>query len=451
MNSPTTHSTDVVVVGAGLAGLTAADRLVQAGHDVLVVEGRDRVGGRIHTTEVAGIPVDAGATWVAPGHNAMRELVNRFGGEFVRQFEDGKGIISFDGHRKVEGLAAMTPWAMADTARILSALQKLVDGLPVSAPWEHPRAAELDSKTLGQWLTEKRALKDTQKFVGMFCLVHWGAPVGDVSLLNALRYIKNLGGIEHMMSVEGGDQQDRVVGTVHSLVSRFADSLSPRILLSSPAREVRTGEDQVTVKAGEHTIHAKYVIVTASPTHRSTINFTPNLPAQHYGLARTWRLGAFSKAFVAYEHPFWRGEGLSGEVVSDDETVFLTFDVSPSAEGPGILAVFCDSRGFDCYEEEERRRRVISHLVHLYGDSAHRFIDYADFSWGNDSFAPGGPNPAVGPKAWTTFGRFLREPVGRVHWAGTETADQTSGSMNGAILSGERAAAEVAERLGDLK
>jgi monoamine oxidase len=87
------------------------------------------------------------------------------------------------------------------------------------------------------------------------------------------------------------------------------------------------------------------------------------------------------------------------------------------------------------------------HLIHLYGEPARHAIDYTDFSWGNDSFAPGGPNPAVGPKTWTTFGPYLRQPVGRVHWAGTETADETSGTMNGAILSGQRAATEVAARL----
>jgi monoamine oxidase len=127
--------------------------------------------------------------------------------------------------------------------------------------------------------------------------------------------------------------------------------------------------------------------------------------------------------------------------------VFLTFDVSPDAEGPGILMVFCDARGFDAFGPEERKRRVVNHLVHLYGEHAAALIDYTDFSWGNDTFAPGGPNPAVAPKVWTSFGKFLREPVGLVHWAGSETADTTSGTMNGAILSGQRAAREVAEQL----
>lgn len=444
----TPRSVDVVIVGAGLAGLSAADRLTQQGHEVLVLEGRDRVGGRIHTTSVAGVPVDAGATWVAPDHTAVHELIDRLGGHTVPQYHDGKGLISFRGRRRAESALALAPWVVLDITRITGRLQKLADGLPIEDAWKHPRAAEYDALSLGEWLTKQHALSDTRRFVDMISKVHWGTPTGDVSLFNALRYIRTLGGLEHMMAVEGGDQQDRVAGTVHSLVARFAETLSPRVVVGAPVRRITTRGDTVTVETDDLTVDARSVIVTVAPAHRSAIAFDPELPEQHRGLSRAWRLGALSKAFVAYDRPFWRDRGLSGEGVSDDGTVFLTFDVSPDADGPGILMVFCDPRGFDAYDRDERRERVLAHLVHLYGPEASGPIDYEDFSWGNDTFAPGGPNPAVAPGTWTAFGPLLREPVGRVHWAGTETADETSGTMNGAVLSGHRAAAEVAALLG---
>jgi monoamine oxidase len=447
MTQTPTHSVDVVIVGAGLAGLTAAYQLTHDGFEVLVVEGRDRVGGRVHTTQVAGVDVDAGATWVAPGHTYVRNLAKRLGCELVPQFHQGKGVISLNGRRKVESMTALAPWVMLDLARVMSALQKLADALPMSQPWTHPRAAELDAISLGEWLTSKVALPNTRRFIGMIAMVHWGTPVADVSLLNVVRYIKTLGGLEHMMAVEGGDQQDRILGTAHTLVARLAQELEGRILLRAPARRITEHEDHLILETGEHTVRARYAIVTASPTHRASIDFTPALPQQYYGLARSWRLGALSKAFVAYDRPFWREEGLSGEGMSDDETAFLTFDVSPDPQGPGILMVFCAASGFDAYDQDERRRRVIRHLVHLYGKAASTTIDYTDFSWGNDTFAAGGPNPAVGPRAWTTFGPFLREPVGRVHWAGTETAEATSGTMNGAIASGQQSASDVADLL----
>jgi monoamine oxidase len=442
-----TRSTDVVVVGAGLAGLTAADELVRAGHEVVVVEARDRVGGRIRPAEVAGVPVDAGATWVAPGHTAVRELASRFGCQFVRQFDEGKGVISFGGRRRIESRTALAPWVMLDLARVMNKLQRMVDGLSVSSPWHHPDAAQLDGMSFGEWLRSTRALPDTRKFMTILTLVHWGAPPGDVSLFNVMRYIKTLGGIEHMLAVEGGDQQDRLLGTTTLLVSRLAETLGSRVLVDAPVQRITTIGDRVTVHTARDTIDARYAIVTAAPAHRSTIDYSPALPPHHYGLVRSWRLGALSKAFVAYDRPFWRDEGLSGQGMSDDNTVFLTFDVSPSPDGPGILMVFCDARGFDAYDDAERRRRVVDHLVHLFGERARHHRDYTDFSWGNDEFAPGGPNPAPAPRAWTSFGPFLREPVGLVHWAGTETADETSGTMNGAILSGRRAATEVIARL----
>ena len=446
--SEITHlESDVVIIGAGLAGLTAADKLTQAGYRVVVVEGRDRVGGRIHTIDVAGLKVDAGATWVGPHHEAIRDLAHRLDTPLVPQVRPGKCVFSFDLQRQVEDEESHTPWVTDDLYRAFAAIQALSDDIPVSAPWEHPDAAYLETLSLSEWLTSVSVFESTRKFFNVLSLVHWGAPVADVSLFNVIRYIKCFGSIEVMLKVEGGDQQDRLLGTAHGLVRKFAGTINAQILVNAPADHILTEEGHVTVQTPQHAIRARYALITASPAHRSSIKYTPPLPEQHYGLSRSWRLGALSKAFVAYERPFWREEGLSGESVSDCETVFLTFDVTPQEDTPAILMVFCDARGFDGFTQEERRRRVLSDLVHLYGVHAKDVIDYADFAWGNDTFAAGGPNPAVGPRAWTNFGPYLYEPVGLLHWAGTETAQETSGTMNGAILSGQRAAKEILQRL----
>lgn len=446
--SETTHlESDVVIIGAGLAGLTAADKLTQAGYRVIIVEGRDRVGGRVKTIAVAGLEVDAGATWVGPHHAAIRDLACRLDTSFIPQFRAGKCVFSFDAERHVEDEASQAPWVTNDLYRAFGAIQALADDIPVSAPWEHPDAAYLETLSLSEWLTSISTLESTRKFFNVLSLVHWGAPVADVSLFNVIRYIKCFGGLDVMLKVEGGDQQDRILGTAHALVSKFAETINAQILVNAPAEQIMTNEGRVTVKTPQYAIRARYALITASPAHRSSIKFTPPLPEQHYGLSRSWRLGALSKAFVAYERPFWREEGLSGESVSDCETVFLTFDVTPKEETPAVLMVFCDARGFDGFTREERRRHVLRDLVHLYGDRAKQIIDYADFAWGNDVFAAGGPNPAVGPHAWTAFGPCLSEPIGLLYWAGTETAHETSGTMNGAILSGQRAAEEILKRL----
>ena len=440
-------SSDVVIIGAGLAGLSAAEPLVRAGYNVIVVEGRDRVGGRVKTIKIADTEVDAGATWIGPHHTAVRELANRLGVRLIPQYHAGKSVLSFDGMRQDENGSAFASGPDHDLSRIALSLETLADAVPVAAPWEHPDVDYLESMSFSEWLTTVEASVETCTFFNVLSLVHWGAPIADVSLLNVIRYIKCFGSLEVMLKVEGGDQQDRIEGTAQGLVNRFADSLDARILLNAPVERIITNDNDLTVQTPHYEISAPFAIITASPAHRSFINFTPPLPDQYYGLARAWRLGALSKAFIAYEKPFWREDGLSGESVSDSHTVFLTFDVSPQDKSKGILMAFCDARGFDGFNQEERQQRVVDQLVHLYGEQARKIIDYADFSWGNDSFAPGGPNPAVGPGAWRSFGRFLSEPVGQLHWAGTETAHETSGTMNGAILSGQRAANEVIRRL----
>ncbi len=127
--------------------------------------------------------------------------------------------------------------------------------------------------------------------------------------------------------------------------------------------------------------------------------------------------------------------------------MFITFDVSPGDGGPGILLGFTDARTFDRLTPDQRREQALSGFATLFGDAALKPIDYIDQCWSAEQFAPGGPTAAVPPGSWTQYGRWLREPVDCIHWAGTETADEWTGFLDGAVRSGRRAAAEVAGRL----
>jgi monoamine oxidase len=192
---------------------------------------------------------------------------------------------------------------------------------------------------------------------------------------------------------------------------------------------------------------ARFVVVAIPPAHRSFIEFTPPLPAEHQQLAARWPQGRLSKAYVAYPTPFWRRDGFSGEALSDEGPVFITFDVSPQPEGPGVLLGFVDARTFDELPADQRRQRALGCFAALFGDEALTPLDYVDHRWGAEQFAAGGPTAAVPPGSWTRYGPWLRRPVGPVHWAGTETADEWTGFLDGAVRSGQRAAAEVAARL----
>jgi len=354
-------SVDVVVIGAGFAGLSAAERLVSTGLSVLVLEGRDRVGGRSFSGEVAGVKVDLGATWVSRRHTAIRDLASRAGCTTTSQFSQGRNVLWMAGRRRTyqSTIPKVSPAALVDMARVQLALNKLVASIDVEAAWDSPRAGEFDAISFGEWLDRKNALPATRALMTIVSKVQWGCTPGDVSLLHALRYIRAAGGVDHMLDVEGGQQQDRYAETTQEIAKRVAQQLGDRVVLGTPVRRIAQDDDGVTVRTDSDEIKAKYAIVTVATPQRAEIEFDPALPAQAAGLAKNWRMGVLSKAFAAYDKPFWRANGLSGEAVTDTGTVFITFDVSPGDDGPGILMAFCDPRVFDGFAPQDRRRMVL--------------------------------------------------------------------------------------------
>ncbi|WKG05498.1 flavin monoamine oxidase family protein [Mycolicibacterium sp. HK-90] len=442
-------SVDVVIVGAGFAGLSAADRLVSMGVSVLVVEGRDRVGGRSFSGEVAGVKVDLGATWVAERHTAVRDLMARLGCSTTGQFDEGLNVLWMAGQRRTwtGTLPMVEPVDLEDLGRVQTALDKLLKTVNVDAAWKSPHANELDAMSFGEWLDQQQAATSTRALMAIVTKVQWGCSPADVSLLHALRYIQAVGGLDHMLAVEGGQQQDRVTETTQEIAKRLAAQLGDRVVLETRVHRISQDDNGVTVYTDSAVINAKYAMVTAAPEHRAYIEFEPALPEKTQGLTRTFPMGALSKAFVAYDKPFWRADGLSGEALTDTGPVFITFDVSPE-DGPGILMVFCAPRVYDGFGPEIRQSLVLKQLVDLYGPQAAIPIDYVDHCWGTEPFAPGGPHPAAPPYASVSYGDALTEPHGRIHWAGTETAGEWVGTMNGAILTGLRTAEQITQRLG---
>jgi monoamine oxidase len=274
--------------------------------------------------------------------------------------------------------------------------------------------------------------------------VTWGCEPDQVSMLHAVRYVKAAGGIGRMLDVEGGAQQDRFPGGTQQIALKMAEELGERVVLNAVVHSIeRHADGTLTVGTDKGEVAAKAVIVAVPPEHRAGIRFVPDLPPEYGKLSQHWPQGSLSKAYAAYETPFWRANGCSGEALSDEGPVFITFDVSPSDEGPGILLGFTDARSFDLLSPEQRRERALEGFRALFGDAAANPIDYVDHCWGTEEFAPGGPTAAVPPGSWTTYGPWLRKPVDGIFWAGTETADEWTGFLDGAVRSGKRAAEEV--------
>ena len=443
---------DVVVIGAGLAGLTAARELTRRGLDVVVLEGRDRVGGRTFSGTLAGVPIDRGASFVGPTQDAVLALAAELGCPTTPTYHDGANLIRWRGKvRSYQGtIPKLGPLGLLDIGRIQRQFNRIAAGVSVTAPWTSADAAKLDCMSLGDWLKSIRAISASRDLMAIMSRVTWGAEPDEVSMLHAARYVKASGGLNRMLDVVGGAQQDHFPGGSHQLAAAMAAGLGDRIRVGAVVSRIEWSTDAVAVMSSAGAVDARRAVVAVAPAQRLDIDIAPAPPIEYQQLAQSWPLGTLTKAYAAYPTPFWRANGLSGQSLSDRGPVFITFDVSPPG-GPGILLGFTDPRGFDELPEDQRRGQILDCFTALFGGQAANPIDYLDQRWGAEAFAPGGPTAAVPPGSWTEFGPLLRRPVGPLHWAGTETADQWTGFMDGAVRSGQRAADEVGQALGALR
>jgi monoamine oxidase len=279
----------------------------------------------------------------------------------------------------------------------------------------------------------------------------WATQPEDLSLLHVLFYIHAAGGLDQLFDTEGGAQQDRFVGGSQLVPIRMAERLGDeRLSLRSPVRAIRQADDGVTVEADGVTARARRAIVALAPTLAGRIAYDPPLPGFRDQLTQRMPLGTVAKCMAIYEEPFWRSEGLSGQGASATGPVKLTFDNSPPGRSPGVLLGFLEgrhARELGRVPAAERRSAVTGCFARLFGPRAARPSAYVERLWAEDEWSRGCYGCHMPPGAWTGYGPALREPIGRLHWAGAEYATVWNGYMDGAVRSGERAAEEALNRL----
>lgn len=444
---------DVVVVGAGLSGLTAAHRLRQFGLTVAVFEASARVGGRVSSAEVDGVHVDLGGTFVGPGQDRILALADEVGVSRYRTYGAGDNVLRWRGRsRRYRGTVPPVGAGLLDVGRIQLALDRLARTVPRGDPAAAPHASDLDAESLGSWMRRSHASAAARDLIAIAGRTTWGCEPDEISLLHAAHYIHQAGGLSSMLDTEGGAQEEHFVEGSHEIAVRVARGLGPAVRLDAPVERIAASSDGVVVSSAREDVTARAVIVAVPPALRGGIRFSPDLPSRYAQLAQRWPAGVLSKAYAVYDAPFWRARDLSGQGLSDTGPVFITFDASPPGDGgPGVLLGFIGARyarEWDDLPPAERRARALSSFADLFGPRALDATGYIDQRWGAEPWVGGGPTAAPGPGVVVPYAAALVEPVGRILWAGTETATRWTGFMDGAVRAGERAALE-ARRLVD--
>jgi monoamine oxidase len=444
---------DVIIVGAGLSGLIAARDVLAAGYEPLVLEADQRVGGRILTEDVEGVPLELGAQWIGDTHHRMEALAAELGVGLYRQFEDGETSYEFAGEvLRERTFHALYAGELGGVERVLRTLDQMAETVPVAAPWLAPEADAWDRVTVGQWY-DSQGLSAVARTLLEICTVGiLAVPTVEVSLLCLLFNVAVCGVTADLLAEsEGGAQTRRFVGGTSQIPRRLAAALPDRILLDSPVLTIDHTSDRVTVTCrGGLAAAGRQVIVALSPALAGRIMYDPPLPGVRDQLTQRMPHASAHKMFALYDEPFWRSDGLNGQLISEVGPARMSNDscLSDEAGGPGIILAFLEgesARVAGRWPAEQRHSALRAELGRHFGRRAAEPQRIVERGWADREWTRGCYNSNTGPCGLIHFGAALSEPIGPIKWAATETANEWSGYMEGAVEAGHRAARQALE------
>ncbi|PWN91830.1 amine oxidase [Acaromyces ingoldii] len=454
---------DAVIVGGGLSGLSTARELAKAGKSFVVLEARNRTGGRVHNAQLAnGGYTEVGAEFVGPTQDEVIKLASDLGLKLFDTYNTGDNVIYQNGKASTYSsstpvLGAVPPQDPVTLLQLLSFINdfdNMASQINVNNPWNATNAAKWDSQTFSQYLDGRLLTPAARFLIEEASASIFSAETDELSLLYAVSYVAaagnatTKGSFERLIDTADGAQAQRVEGGTELLASQLATKLgSQNIKLNSPVRSIqKSGATYNVVTSGKTTYTGKHVVVAMSPPLAGRISYEPKLPASRDALTQRMPMGSIGKAIAVYDKPFWRQSGKTGQAISDRGNVRTTFDNSPSDGRFGALMGFIEAdqmRALDNATEQELINAIQPDYVNYFGQEANNVRQWIFQRWDLEEYSRGGPTATAGPGVYTTVGPALRAQVGALHFAGTESADYWVGYMDGAIRSGQRAAKEV--------
>ncbi|KAL2206903.1 monoamine oxidase [Sarocladium strictum] len=433
------------------AGLSAARVLKEHKKNILVLEARDRIGGRCWTKHYDdGSYEDYGGMFLGFQQENMHRLAAELKIPVYPVNLDGKCVLRFRGVTKAYNSKMLPPipiLALLDASLLIKRFERLSERINLEEPWKSRDAERIDNITLDEWLRSKAWTKTGLNIARLPFELILGFGLSQVSLLHAAWFCKSGTSLTVLSTIENGAQMEMTAGGGQAIADGINHNLGNIVRLSEPLLSVdQSNSYAVRVQTSKGTYEASHIIMAVPPQAILGISFTPSLPAEKLKLGQNMPMGQYWKVLAKYSRPFWRQDGLRGEAINMDGFLSWVSDVSPMDSCHGLLVGLFGGRKaitFLGMSEEERQETILQELVACFGNKAALPDRLSIHSMMYEEWLNGCPVAVPSPGTWTSLGPWLRKPCGRIHWAGTETSTRWSGYMEGAVISGIRAAKEV--------